>query len=198
MGKKSVIFAVVIAILAMVILGFAAYTGSLRTAAVKYHGSLPGTIAVESGTFTAEGAVPPDYTCEGRGASPHIAWRNVPAGTKSLALIATDWDVPSPDFRLAHFAHWVMYNIPAGKRELPAGASEESLEKLGITVGENSTGKPGYTPPCPPLGVHKYEFRVYALDVAKIEPKEKTRSAVMEAMAGHILAFGELTAVYGR
>ena len=48
------------------------------------------------------------------------------------------------------------------------------------------------------LGVHKYVFRVYALDVAKIDPKEKTRSAVMEAMAGHILAFGGLTAAYGR
>ena len=66
------------------------------------------------------------------------------------------------------------------------------LEAHKIDVAANIAGATAYAPPCPPLGVHAYQFRVYALDVDQIRPATNTRAGVMAAMAGHILAYGEL------
>ena len=57
------------------------------------------------------------------------------------------------------------------------------------------SGQLGYLPPCPPVGAHRYEFRVYALDVESLRPESNDRAGVMKAMAGHILAYGELVGV---
>jgi phosphatidylethanolamine-binding protein (PEBP) family uncharacterized protein len=56
----------------------------------------------------------------------------------------------------------------------------------------NISGQPGYMAPCPPVGTHRYEFRVYALDVGSIQPSTKDKAGVMSAMDGHILSYGEL------
>jgi hypothetical protein len=89
-------------------------------------------------------------------------------------------------------SHWVLYNIPAGVTEIADRATNEDLRKQNISLGLNISGGEGYTPPCPPLGTHQYIFRVYALDVGTLQTTSNSKSAVMTAMQGHILAYGEL------
>src|SRR5262249_14434214 len=120
-----------------------------------------------------------------------------PETTKSYALVAMDWDALSPRLRLFSVVHWVLYNIPASTTEIPQNSSSKSLGQSGISSGLNMSGQPGYMPPCPPLDTHRYEFRVYALDVDRIAPASNDRPGVMQAIDGHILAYGELVGLNG-
>jgi len=76
--------------------------------------------------------------------------------------------------------------------------AERKTARSGLTAGRNYSGNTGYAPPCPPFGRHRYVFRLYALDVPSLEPKTNTRQGVLQAMAGHVLAYGELTGLYGK
>lgn len=66
--------------------------------------------------------------------NPHLAWSDVPAGTKSLALICHDFDVPSrgddvnkpdrevpSDLPRVDFFHWVMVDLPPSLSEIGEG-----------------------------------------------------------------------------
>jgi len=66
------------------------------------------------------------------------------------------------------------------------------LIERNIVPGLNVGGQPGYVPPCPPLGTHRYEFRVYALDVSQLQPATSDKAGLIAAMDGHIFAYGEL------
>jgi hypothetical protein len=182
-------------IIVVVIVLAAAYSGYARSEDAQYHSTLHKSFQVTSTKFTPDQEMPVEYSCKGVGVSPQIQWTGAPGGTKSYALLTTDWDAPSPSLRLLAVSHWVLYNIPAGVNEVPEKASNDDLKKQGITVGLNIGGTEGYTPPCPPLGRHQYIFRVYALDVDQIHPESNTRNAVMDAMHGHVLGYGELIGI---
>ena len=146
---------------------------------------------ITSPAFDQGGSIPAEYTCQGQNSSPALAWSEVPAGTKSLALICDDPDAP-----VGTFIHWVLYNIPADATGLPAGiTSQEALEN-GAMQGVNGARKSGYTGPCPPSGTHRYYFKLYALDkVLDLKPGA-TRDQLLQAMEGHILAQGQLMGRY--
>ena len=157
-----------------------------------YHQTLMETIEVRSNDFEHLEEMPIQFSCAGAGNSPHIEWTGGPEGTRSYALIATDWDAPSPSIRLLMVPHWILFDIPAGMREIPQAIGDEQLRAAGVVAGTVMGGTPGYLPPCPPLGRHQYQFRVYALDVDTIQPESSSRSDVLAAMQGHILGYGEL------
>ena len=158
----------------------------------EYHQALMNTIEVRSDDFGHLEEIPVQFSCTGTGISPHIEWTTGPAGTRSYALLATDWDAPSPSFRLLMVPHWILFNIPAGLREIPQAVGDDQLRADGVVAGTAMGGTPGYLPPCPPLGRHQYQFRVYALDVDAIDPESSSRSDVLAAMEDHILGYGEL------
>ncbi|MBI1920504.1 MAG: YbhB/YbcL family Raf kinase inhibitor-like protein [Geobacter sp.] len=144
------------------------------------------TLSITTTAFAQKGAIPSRYTCDGGDMNPPLAIAGVPAGTKSLALVMDDPDAPA-----GIWVHWVVWNIPSetreiGERSVPAGAVQ----------GLNSWSRTGYGGPCPPSGTHRYFFKVYALD-AMLNLKPLTTKAELEkAMAGHILAKGELMGTY--
>jgi len=141
-----------------------------------------------------DGQIPKDFTCDGANKSPRLEWSEPPAGAKSLALIVSDPDAP-----IGTFVHWVLYNIPAGKRELDEGVPTQGELTDGSRQGQNDFGETGYGGPCPPRGsTHRYFFELYALDAPLKLPAEATRKQLENAMQGHILARGELIARYGR
>jgi Raf kinase inhibitor-like YbhB/YbcL family protein len=137
------------------------------------------------------------YTCKGEGVSPEISRDGVPDNAPSFVLIATDWDGPSPKFRLGNFTHWLLYDIPSTVREIKSAATSAELKQSNIEVGNNSSDAAAYMPACPPLGKHRYVFRVYALDVPKIDPASPDREGVMAAMKGRVLAYGEIVGMFG-
>ncbi len=148
-----------------------------------------------SNAFAVNGDIPTIHTCEGRDQSPPLAWSGVPAEAKSLALIVDDPDAPDPAAPKMTWVHWVVYNLPAEISGLLAGASGKGLP-LGAIEGLNDWQRKGYGGPCPPIGRHRYVFKLYALDAVLPSLNPATKTKLEQAMEGHILARGELVGYY--
>jgi Raf kinase inhibitor-like YbhB/YbcL family protein len=141
------------------------------------------------------GAIPKEHSEYADGVSPEISWNGV-EGAKSYALILEDPDAKSPK----PFVHWLAWNIPAGVTTLPEGLQEQPrlMEPEGVLQGRTSRGSVGYFGPRPPVGdpPHHYHFQVFALDRVLDVPAGADRDALLKAMAGHVLAAGELVGTY--
>jgi Raf kinase inhibitor-like YbhB/YbcL family protein len=170
---------------------------SARDVDRAYHAAIPKTIILHSISFSASGDIPSSYTCKGEGVSPEVSWEGAPDKAQSYVLIATDWDGPTPRLRLGNFTHWILYNIPQDDHEIKSAVTPAELAQRKTEIGNNSAGAAAYVPPCPPLGKHRYIFRLYALDVPQIHPALHDRAAVMDAMTGHVLAYGEIVGLFG-
>jgi Raf kinase inhibitor-like YbhB/YbcL family protein len=145
---------------------------------------------VWSPAFPPGGRIPRVYTCDGRDLSPPLRWAGAPVGTRSFVLIVDDPDAPG-----GTFTHWVLFDIPATRTDLPEALPRGAVGKSGTT----SFGRAGYGGPCPPSGVHRYVFTLYALDVPSLGLREGSpRSAVERAMRGHVLASARYIGRYGR
>jgi len=148
------------------------------------------TISVTSPAFATGEPIPLKYTGEGEDFSPRLEWTGLPAGTVELALICEDPDAPGKE----PWVHWVRYHIPAATSGLREEVTGEALE------GINRSGTMGYRGPMPPVGdgVHRYIFRIYALDTSLELATAATKKELIEAMEGHVLATGELIGTYER
>lgn len=161
--------------------------------AYSEEGGLPMKISVTSSAFKEGEMIPSKYTCDGDDISPPIDWLGVPAEAKSIAMISDDPDAP-----MGTWVHWVIFNIPPQAKGLSENVpAKESLED-GSIQGVNDSHKIGYGGPCPPSGVHRYYFKVYALDVSLQLKPGITKKALESAMKGHILAEGQLMGRYRR
>jgi Raf kinase inhibitor-like YbhB/YbcL family protein len=148
---------------------------------------------LNSSAFQPQGEIPSRYTCEGDDTAPQLAWSDVPSEAKSLALIVDDPDAPDPAAPQRTWVHWVLYDIapdssglPEGGKPLPQGARE----------GLNDWQRSGYGGPCPPIGRHRYFFKLYALDTLLPALQRPTKAALEQAMRGHVLAQAELVGTY--
>lgn len=162
-----------------------------------FHKTLTENINLHSTDFIDAGQMPPDVADKGINHSPQLSWDTLPLGTKSLAILVTDYDAPSPNLHLFTASHWVLYNIPTDVHSLAKGISADTLKYLGITVGKNYAGAHFYTGPKPPFGVHRYYFRIYALDYSHLFLSNDNRDELYKAMKGHILGYGELVGRFG-
>lgn len=145
-----------------------------------------------SAAFEAGTEIPTQYTSEGKDLSPDLSWSDAPKGTKSFVLIMHDPDAP----RTGGFTHWVVYNIsPQTNRMEENVSNQEQIAGVG-THGKNDANKLGYVGPAPPSGVHRYFFRLFALDSSLDLSPGATHKQVSAAMRGHILAQAELMGTY--
>ena len=183
---------IVPSLLVIAVVSLVVYAATARSADAGYHAKLQKTLQVRSNDFQNEQEMPVEFSCKGKSLAPAITWTNPPDRTKSYALIAMDWDAPSPRLRLFPVVHWVLYNIPPATVEIPHASTNADLTAKKMTPGLNIAGQLGYAAPCPPLGTHRYEFRIYALDVDQIQPASNDRAGLLKAMDGHILGYGEL------
>ena len=152
-------------------------------------------LKVTSPAFQAGGPIPSKYTCEGQDISPPLAWSGGPAATKSFALIVDDPDAPDPAKPQRVYVHWVVYSLPATATALPENASKKGLP-TGAVQGKNDWGKAEYGGPCPPIGRHRYFFKLYALDSEITGLSSPTKADVERAMKGHVVDSGELIGTY--
>ena len=148
-----------------------------------------------STAFAADGGIPAKYTCVGADTSPPLAWSGVPAGTKSLALIVDDPDAPDPAAPKMTWVHWVLYNLPPDTASLAEGAGNRPVSPPAQT-GLNDWSRPGYGGPCPPIGRHRYFFKLYALDVELRELDPANKATLEKAMEGHVLAKTEIIGTF--
>jgi Raf kinase inhibitor-like YbhB/YbcL family protein len=154
-------------------------------------------LALTSSAFAHDGAIPATYTCQGKDISVPLAWSGVPAGTRSLVLIVDDPDAPDPAAPKMTWVHWVVYNIPPGATGLGEAVKSSELPK-GTLEGRNDWGRTGYGGPCPPVGRHRYFFKLYALDVVLPDLGTPDKARLERAMKGHVLEKHELVGTYAK
>ncbi len=139
------------------------------------------------------------FGCNGGNTSPQLAWHDAPAGSKSFAVTAYDPDAPTG----SGWWHWLVYNISATAHELPTGAGNpaKALAPAGSVQHRTDYGTTGFGGACPPVGdkPHRYQFKVFALDVEKLEIAPESSAALVGFMLNaHKLGVTELEALYKR
>ena len=156
-------------------------------------------MTISSPAFKANGDMPASTTCEGKeGAkdvSPALEWSNVPAEAKSLVLVVDDPDAPDPKAPKTTWVHWLLYNLPPDSKGLPEGVKKDALPKATLE-GTSDFKRTGYGGPCPPVGKHRYFFKLHALDVVLPDLKSPKKPDLEKAMQGHVLEKAELVGLY--
>lgn len=154
-------------------------------------------LTLESSVFRQGGAIPRRYTCDGEDLSPPLRWTGAPDKARSFALIVDDPDAPDPAAPKRVYVHWVLYDLPTSITSI-AEDGEEAAVNAGARQGKNDWSRTGYGGPCPPIGRHRYFFKLYALDAMLGDLGTPTKKAVEKAMQGHVLATAELMGTYQR
>ena len=138
-----------------------------------------------SAAFERDQKIPKKYTCQGQNINPPLQIEEIPYQTRSLALIVDDPDAPTGDF-----AHWILYNIPVIDL-IPENSSPG-------TTGINGFGMKIYSGPCPPYGIHRYFFRLFALKEKLTLPDGVNKQMLLNAINPFILDWAELVGIYER
>lgn len=142
---------------------------------------------IESPAFEQHQPIPQKFTCQGQDVSPPLVFKDIPKGTKSLALIMDDPDAPS-----GTFDHWIVWNIPPETKQLVEGAKVSNQ-------GKNHFGKASYGGPCPPAGApHRYFFKLFALDSMLDLHSGISKKQLEDAIEGHVIGKAELVGTYQR
>lgn len=151
-------------------------------------------LTITSPAFTHMGDIPRVHTCDGDDTSPQLNWSGVPEGTGSLVLIVDDPDAPDPAAPKMTWVHWLLYNI------LPDTSGLAAAGRLpeGAMHGLNDWKHAGYGGPCPPVGRHRYFFKLYALDAMLPDLGNPAKPDLEAAMNGHIVEAAELIGTYSR
>jgi Raf kinase inhibitor-like YbhB/YbcL family protein len=185
----SIRFVGLMAVLILVAAGF-----SILSAAAKQKS----TLRMTSTSFQNGLMIPDKYTCKGANVSPEIQWKGAPEKTKCFALVCEDPDAP-----LQTWVQWVIYNIPVKDNItksaylLLEGFPRDEKLTNGIMQGANDFKKIGYDGPCPPSGIHRYYFELYALDSFLNVSAGISKTQLLRAMKGHILAQTQIMGKYG-
>ena len=150
-------------------------------------------LAIHSPAFDHEAPIPAAYTCEAADLSPPLVFGEPPPGTKSLVLIVDDPDAPDPKAPRMTWVHWVLYDLPPDCGGLP-----EDAKRLppGTREGLNDWKRTGWGGPCPPIGRHRYFFKLLALDTLLGDLGTPTKAQVLEAAEGHVLEESVLMGTY--
>jgi len=146
-----------------------------------------------STAFENGAGIPTKHTGEGVDVSPALAWRDVPEGTRALALICHDPDAPLVKPGTYGFVHWVLYNIPGTAKGLPEATTDH-------TAGVNDFGKQAYGGPMPPNGhgTHHYFFWLLALDAELRLEAGLSMWDLLQRIEPHVIGMNRLLGTYQR
>jgi Raf kinase inhibitor-like YbhB/YbcL family protein len=178
---------------------FAMGTGATRGHAAEDYLDLSSPDFTDGGTLPMKfgGNNPQNPNCTGQNASPALAWKNPPAGTKSFAILLFDTAGRAP----VGVVHWFAYGLPPTKMEFKEG--EAAQAPSGFMGGKSTMNLASYFGPCPPKGVkpHPYVFTLMAYDIAPdaipagLPPDEFAKA--VQAAGGKLLQSVSLVSRYG-
>ena len=185
--------------IALALLWFTMLVGTSQADTTLSQNNTENTMALTltSPAFAHNGLIPAQFTCDSQDLSPALAWSGIPEGTKSLVLIVDDPDAPDPAAPKMTWVHWILYNIPPQVAGLAEAIAPAQLP-AGTLEGINDWKRTGYGGPCPPIGVHRYFHKLYALDTVLPDLKQPTKTQLEKSMQGHILGHVELVGRYQR
>jgi Raf kinase inhibitor-like YbhB/YbcL family protein len=159
-------------------------------------------LTVSSPAFSNGEKIPDSHSSYDQDASFELNWSKGPSATQSYAIIMEDPDAKP----ITPVVHWVVWNIGKEITTLREGLQkqdrlEDKAERMdGLMQGQATTGKIGYVGPKPPAGdpPHHYHVQVFALDTVLQIPPGANRDTLLKAMAGHVVAKGELVGTFQR
>jgi len=189
MTHTSIRLVPVLALLALANCGASNHATNQSSGGTTVENATLTKLELKSDAFQDGQPIPVQYTCDGADQTPALSWGEPPQGTKSFALVIDDPDAPSGTFR-----HWGVFDIPTSTRAIGGG------QRVGTEV-HNDFGKAGYGGPCPPKGhgPHHYHFKLFALDVDKLNIAAGAKVLDVENEAAkHAIAQGELVGTYER
>ncbi|HRX84531.1 MAG TPA: YbhB/YbcL family Raf kinase inhibitor-like protein [Phycisphaerae bacterium] len=148
---------------------------------------------LESPAFADGATIPPRHTADGENVSVPLAWGNVPPACRQLVLLMEDPDAYTAD----PWVHWLLYGISPSATSLPEACPPDAY---GARAGLNSWSGVGYRGPQPPpgSGLHRYRFRLLAVDADLDLASGLRRQQLLDAAAGHVIAEAALVGLYGR
>jgi len=132
--------------------------------------------------------IPSKYTCDGMDVNPSLELIDVPKNAKSLVLIVDDPDSPAKIW-----THWILWNISPITKNI-----KENSVPLGAREGMNDFGNADYGGPCPHSGTHRYQFKLFALDIKMDLSGNSGKDEVERTMKGHILDKSILVGTYSK
>ena len=156
-------------------------------------------------TAWEDGGVIPDKYTMAAGAnavSPELKWSQVPPGTQSFVLLMHDPEPVLQKGSKMDITHWLIWNIPGTSTGLAEGVAAGELPDGSRQVSLRSNAYMGPGAPAGPY--HHYTFELYALDIKLDVPQgtpqqaADTRTAVINAMDGHVLGKALLVARFHR
>lgn len=153
------------------------------------------TMRITSPAFGNQQSIPTRFTCEGEDVSPPLSWTGAPERAQTLALIVEDPDAPDPAAPKRIFTHWLIYNLPPDSTGLPENVGLDQLPN-GARAGRNDFERQEWGGPCPPIGEHRYFFKLYALDAPLPTPRELDRASLYDAIEGHAVDYAEWMGTY--
>lgn len=141
------------------------------------------------------GKMAANSNCTGDNLAPALAWKNVPTGTRSLAMLVHDQEGRSG----LGVVHWVAYGIdPALGSFAPNEINQASTKYTG---GKSTLGLPSYMGPCPPANTGKHHY-VYTLIATDLEPGALrpglTMQELLTQLEGHAKGASSIVLLYGR
>jgi Raf kinase inhibitor-like YbhB/YbcL family protein len=144
-----------------------------------------------------DGQIPVRYSKDGQNVSPPLAWSDLPANTRELALLFENITPGTKE----PFVQWLVYRMPPDQGGLPEGYKHkrDPKEPVDVLQGRNSLGNVGYDGPLGTL--HRpirYRFRLFALDQPLDLPPGMDKEAFLQAASGHIIEQSDLIATYER
>jgi Raf kinase inhibitor-like YbhB/YbcL family protein len=145
------------------------------------------TMQITSSAFQDNTKIPIKYTCDGDSVNPPLFFSGIPTNARSLVLIVDDPDAP-----MMTFVHWILFNLDPKLN----GITENSVPEF-ASQGKTSMNEPGYVSFCPPAGIHRYFFKLYALDVV-LDLKDPSKAELEAKMQSHIIDKSELIGLYSR
>jgi len=140
-----------------------------------------------STAFADGGVILPKYTCNGEDISPQFSIEGAPSKARELALIMED-----PDAQSVIWTHWTIWGITPKTSEIESGSIPVDAKQ-----GMTSFGSIGYGGPCPSSGVHRYFFKLYALNKEVNLPNGATVSDFKKEISTRIIDCTEIMGVYG-
>jgi Raf kinase inhibitor-like YbhB/YbcL family protein len=132
--------------------------------------------------------------CVGENVSPELSWSNLPAGTKSLALLMFDPEGRPP----GGVSHWVAYGIAPTVTGFAEGEASKQTDKY--VGGKSLMGLPHYFGPCTPPGPpHHYTFTLMAteLEPNALQPG-MTRDELIKALEGKVKQAAGIIGIFSK
>lgn len=165
----------------------------------QLEGDVSHYMALTSPNFADGETIPGKHACYGQNISPPMSWSDVPAGTKSFAILTFETDETASDFK-GDWSQWVLFNISPDITDLPESLGKTvETSTVGAISGTNDKKRLDWYGPCPPFGPgssHTYYFKLYALDIELDLIEGATKLDVVKSISGHILGYGEMMGTY--